>query len=207
VVIPRFATLGWFHFTHAKSQHFDRHTTRTKLRDDRFTEQRQLLRPRRTCDAHMQYTSVELRGHRSSRDARAYCRFPITRRNRSARIGRCAWWKHLVYATEHCAKLLDPPQSFPLLHCRLRIVRRRCWWYRRWESNPQAQRTADFESAAFAIPPLRLNSRARRLAHLGTGLQYPSALRRSLLCPGPNGPGPNVSPVLYGSRLSAPRSA
>jgi hypothetical protein len=67
-------------------------------------------------------------------------------------------------------------------------------------------RTADFESAAFAIPPLRLDSRARSLADLLPAMQYRSAHVRFLLGGRPNGPEPNASCMLYRSRFQVPRS-
>lgn len=181
VVFPRLAALGYFHATDTKSKRFNGYATRAKLRDDRFTKQRQLLRPRRARHAHMQHTAVELRGHRTRRVARAYSRFPITSRHGSSRIGRAAWRQHLVCPTKHCAKLLDPPQLFSLLHCRRFTVETvddvAGVWGDERRRRPEAPmfnlgteggsrthkpvRTEDFESSAFAIPPLRLNSRAR----------------------------------------------
>lgn len=68
-------------------------------------------------------------------------------------------------------------------------------------------RTEDFESSAFAIPPLRLNSRAGRLlAYFDPTMQCRCALGRLLRSRRPNAPEPNAPYMLYRSRFPVPRS-
>jgi hypothetical protein len=66
-------------------------------------------------------------------------------------------------------------------------------------------RTADFESAAFAIPPLRLDSRARRLAHSVSSLQCDPSLGRLFGAEGQTAPGQRPVHAIS-LALPAPRS-